>query len=222
MDPEPVNVRMDYGVRELDPDDLLPDPLDQLQVWLAAAARTEQLVEPSAMALATVDAEGRPALRTVLLRGITDGRLLFFTSYGSRKAVHIEGSGGHPGNGQVALLFRWANPARQVEVRGTIQRATAAESDAYFASRPRGSQIGAHTSPQSRPLADRAELDAQVAVVTASFEGVTAIPRPEGWGGYAVTPWSVELWQGRTSRLHDRIRYDLATDGTWTRTRLAP
>ncbi|CAN5200746.1 pyridoxamine 5'-phosphate oxidase [soil metagenome] len=225
MDPEPVNVRMDYGDHyhdlddgdhDLDDGDLAADPLVQLQRWLDDAARTDQLVEPSAMALATVDADGRPALRTVLLRQITDGRLLFFSNYASRKADHLAS------RDQVALLFRWANPQRQVEVRGTAARAATGESDAYFASRPRDSQIASVASPQSRPLADRAELDAMVAQAAAALRDVHPIPRPEGWGGYAVTPWSVEFWQGRTSRLHDRVRYERHGDSTWTRTRLAP
>lgn len=216
MSPEPVNVRMDYGHRDLDPGELDPDPVVQLQAWLAEAARSDQLVEPSAMALATVDTEGRPALRTVLLREVVDGRLLFFTNYGSRKAQQLDATG------EASLLFRWANPQRQVEVCGAVARATAAESDAYFASRPRDSQIGAHASPQSTPLTDRAQLDAMVAAVVARFEGVDPIPRPEGWGGYAVTPRSVEFWQGRSSRLHDRIRYDRSEGGAWTQIRLGP
>jgi pyridoxamine 5'-phosphate oxidase len=207
---------MDYGQHQMDPGDLDPDPVVQLEQWLADAARTDQLVEPSAMALATVDPDGCPAVRTVLLRGVAHGRLLFFTSYRSRKATHLDA------NPRVSLLFRWANPQRQVEVRGTAQRATAAESDAYFATRPRGSQIGAHVSPQSQVIPDRAWLDRHVAQVEASFEGVAAIPRPPDWGGYAVTPQSVEFWQGRTNRLHDRVRYDRQPDGSWTRVRLAP
>lgn len=216
MDPKPVNVRIDYGDRDLDVSDLAADPLAQLQTWLAHAARSDQLVEPSATALATVDAEGRPTLRTVLVRGITEGRLVFFTNYGSRKAQHIAA------DPHVCLLFRWANPPRQVELIGTAAPATSEESDAYFATRPRDSQIGAHVSPQSRPLASREELETRVAEVTASFEDVAAIPRPQDWGGYAVTPTTLEFWQGRHSRLHDRIRYDLQPDQTWTRTRLAP
>lgn len=216
MTQNPVNVRRDYGDRGLDRDDLDADPLVQLQRWLDHAATTDQLVEPSAMALATVDAQGRPALRTVLLRRIADGRLLFFTSYGSRKAAHLDAVP------ECALLFRWANPTRQVEVRGTVARATAAESDAYFASRPRGSQIGAHVSPQSQPIPDRAALDDLVERTEARFADAEEVPRPEGWGGYAVTPTSWEFWQGRSSRLHDRFAYAPDGAGGWVVQRLAP
>ncbi len=215
MDQNPVNVRMDYGADELDDGDLHDDPFEQLRRWLSHAGTHDQLVEPSAMALGTVDAEGRPALRTVLLRRIIDERLLFFTSYGSRKAQHLDVTP------EASLLFRWAHPQRQVEVRGSVNRATPQESDDYFASRPRGSQIGAHVSPQSKPLRDRAELDARVAAVEATFDGVEPIPRPADWGGYAVAPRSMEFWQGRTSRLHDRFVYTRTEEG-WTRQRLAP
>ncbi|MGI9016534.1 MAG: pyridoxamine 5'-phosphate oxidase [Euzebya sp.] len=210
-----MSVRIDYGQHELTADHLDPDPLTQLQSWLDTAAQTDQLAEPSAMALATVDPDGQPALRTVLLRRIAQGRLLFFTNYGSRKADHLAG------NPFVAGLFRWANPARQVEVRGRVARATPQESDDYFASRPRGSQIGAHVSPQSRPLADRATLDHMVEEVTARFNGLE-VPRPDDWGGYAITPSSFEFWQGRTSRLHDRFTYVAGPQGAWTIQRLAP
>lgn len=212
---DPVEARKDYGDGGLDLEDLAADPFEQLDRWLADAARTDQLVEPSAMVLATVDPDGHPAARTVLLRRITDGRLLFFTSYGSRKAAHLEA---HP---HVSLLFRWANPTRQVEVQGTVEKAAREESDAYFASRPRGSQIGAHVSPQSRPLPDRATLDAMVVATEARFADVEAIPRPVDWGGYAVTPTAWEFWQGRSSRLHDRFTYS-PIDGGWRIQRLAP
>jgi pyridoxamine 5'-phosphate oxidase len=212
----PVSARRDYGDLGLDVGDLDPDPLAQLQRWLDHAATSDQLVEPSAMALATVDDEGRPALRTVLLRGVHDGRLLFFTSYGSRKGRHLAR------NPHVALLFRWAHPTRQVEVRGTAVPARPEESDAYFATRPRGSRIGAHASPQSQPIADRAALEQAVDDVAAAFDGVADVPRPEGWGGYAVTPVAFEFWQGRRSRLHDRFTYTRDAAGGWRIQRLAP
>ncbi len=216
MDDEPDQVRLNYEeVPVLTRGDLDPDPLAQLQRWLDVAAASDQLVEPSAMSLATVDEHRHPALRTVLLRGINAGRLLFFTNYASRKADHIRA------NDHVALLFRWANPQRQIEVRGHVTRATPEESDRYFGSRPRSSQIGAHVSPQSQPLTDRATLDQRVQQITARFDDVDPIPRPDHWGGYAVTPVSFEFWQGRASRLHDRFRY--THDGAaWTIQRLAP
>lgn len=216
MDQNPVNIRMDYDQQTLVADDLEEDPVAQLQKWLDTASSTDQLVEPSAMALATVDNEGRPAARTVLLRGIINGRLLFFTNYESRKARHLEA------NGEAALLFRWANPQRQVEVRGTVERATAAESDEYFASRPRGSQIAAHVSPQSSQIDDREWLDQRAQTITTRFEGVEVIPRPGNWGGYALTPQTFEFWQGQSSRLHDRFRYYRAPGERWTVHRLAP
>ncbi len=215
MDEKPVNVRMDYGSDGLVEEDLSDDPIEQLRRWMAHAATTDQLVEPSAMTLATVDAEGVPAARTVLLRRISEGRLLFFTSYGSRKAAHLAAAP------RAALLFRWANPQRQIEVRGSVERATEAESDAYFSSRPRDSQIGAHVSPQSQPIPDRETLDAMVRATATRFADAEVVPRPTTWGGYAVTPTTVEFWQGRSSRLHDRFLY--RRDGeSWTRQRLAP
>ncbi|MEE8599650.1 pyridoxamine 5'-phosphate oxidase [Euzebya tangerina] len=219
-----LDQRRDYGRDDLRRTDLRNDPIAQLEAWIEHASTTDQLVEPTAMTLATVDADGRPAARTVLLRRITNGRLLFFTNYGSRKGDHIEGALAEAGEAHGSVLFRWARPARQVEVRGTVRRATAEESDEYFATRPRESQIGAHASPQSRPIDDRDELEARLVAVAARFDGVEDIPRPDDWGGYALTPHTVEFWQGRSSRLHDRFRYerDGQDEDGWRITRLAP
>ena len=214
MTTDPVSERRGYGDDGLEADDLQADPIAQLQAWLHHAGTSDQGVEASAMTLATVDREGRPAARTVLLRRIKNGRLYFYTSYGSRKARHLDD------NANVALLFRWANPARQVEVLGSAVRATAAESDAYFASRPRGSQLGAHASPQSAPIESRRVLDERLAEIEAMV-GTGEVPRPEGWGGYVVTPRRFEFWQGRDDRLHDRFVYEFER-GAWRISRLAP
>src|SRR5262249_30903593 len=151
----------------------------------------------------------------VLLKGIDARGFVFFTNYDSRKARDLTA---HP---HAALAIHWEPLHRQVRVEGSIERVSVAESDAYFASRPRGSQLGAIASPQSQPIASRAELEARVAAV-AKQHGDAPLPRPDSWGGYRVVPDMIELWQGQPSRLHDRVRYRLADAGTWTRDRLAP
>lgn len=215
MSPEPVMRRRDYGGDELDITTVAHDPFDQLQRWLEHAAEVDQGVEPSAMVLSTVSADGRPSSRTVLLRGVDGGRLTFFTNYASRKGADIAA------NPRVALLFRFVHPVRQVEVLGRAAKLPAADSDAYFATRPRGSQLGAHASPQSQVIGDRSALDRALAEAERRFDGVE-VPRPAGWGGYAVTPEAFEFWQGRSSRLHDRLRYTPDGDGGWRIERLAP
>ena len=211
---DPVSQRRDYGAVGLDVDDLDADPVRQLQAWIEHAGTGDHGVEPSAMVLCTVDHEGRPSSRTVLLRRVRNGRLYFFTSYTSRKARQADL------NPHVSLLFRWPDPIRQVEVQGMVARASAEESDEYFASRPRGSQIGAHASPQSAPIADRGILDARVAQVTAAHEGREG-PRPPSWGGYVVTPTAFDFWQGRADRLHDRFAYTWSGHA-WRISRVAP
>jgi pyridoxamine 5'-phosphate oxidase len=168
------------------------------------------------MTVSTVDARGRPSSRYVLLRGIDERGLTFFTNYASDKARDLAA------NPYCALTFGWLTLHRSVRVEGAAERLTAAESDAYFAGRPRPSRIGAWASPQSSELSSRAELDELVAATERRFAGRDDVPRPVGWGGFLVRPERVELWQGRPSRLHDRVRYDRAGDGTWSRTRLAP
>ena len=212
--PDPVSQRRDYGAAGLDIDDLDPDPIVQLQRWMALADAAEGRVEANAMVLSTVDREGRPSSRTVLLRRIRHGRLYFFTSYTSRKARQMAA------NPHVSLLFRWSDPVRQVQVAGTVAQASAQESDEYFATRPRGSQIGAHASPQSAPIASRAVLEARVAELEETYAGVD-VPRPTSWGGYVVTPTAFEFWQGRADRLHDRFAYSW-TGRAWQIGRLAP
>jgi len=212
MDEALAGMRRDYETRGLSEADVLPDPLEQFRRWFDEA-REVGLAEPNAMALATVDAAGQPAARTVLLKGLDRRGLTFFTNLESRKAREIAT------NPKAALLFWWQPQARQVRFEGEIERVGDAESDDYFASRPRGSQIGAWASAQSRVVAGRAALEAAEQEIAARFPA--AVPRPPFWGGYRLVPACVEFWQGRLNRLHDRLRYTRHAGG-WTIERLAP
>jgi len=205
-------MRRDYEARGLDEADLLGDPLEQFRRWFDEA-RSAGLMEPNAMALATVDAAGQPAARTVLLKGLDARGLTFFTNLESRKARALAA------NPKASLLFWWPPQARQVRFEGAIERVEDAEADAYFASRPRGSQIGAWASAQSQVVAGRAALEAAEREIAARFP--TEVPRPPFWGGYRLVPACVEFWQGRLNRLHDRLRYTRRGQG-WTIERLAP
>jgi pyridoxamine 5'-phosphate oxidase len=191
--------------------DLAADPIAQFAVWWADAAH---LPLAEAMTLATVDADGRPDARMVLLKGFDARGFRFHTSYESAKGDQLATTPA------AALVVYWRELDRQVRVRGTVERLDAVESDAYFDTRPPGSRIGAWASPQSRPLRDRAELDERVRAIETRFAD-GAIPRPPWWGGYVVRPDTVELWQGQASRLHDRFRYTRDGDG-WRLERLAP
>lgn len=191
---------------------LAADPVAQFGRWWSQAAAEVPLCE--AMTLATVDGAGRPDARMVLLKGFDERGFRLFTNYESRKAEQLEAAGA------AALVVYWREQDRQVRVRGPVERLPAAESDEYFASRPRESQLGAWASPQSRVLAGRAELDERLAAASERFAG-GPVPRPEHWGGYLVRPDEVEFWQGQVGRLHDRFRYTRGAGG-WTITRLAP
>jgi pyridoxamine 5'-phosphate oxidase len=206
-------LRREYAERGLDEADLIPDPIQLFGRWLDDALEAG-LHEPNAMVLTTVSAAGAPASRIVLLKALRHGAFVFFTNYDSRKGTELDA------NAACALLFPWHPLERQVRVEGRAQRLPASESDAYFATRPRPSQLGAWASPQSEVVPDRAALERRYEQVSARFGG-GPVPRPESWGGFAVTPDSMELWQGRTGRMHDRLRYRRTTDG-WTTERLAP
>jgi pyridoxamine 5'-phosphate oxidase len=211
----PADLRREYHRAELNETDVDADPVTQFERWLAEAVKAE-VPEPTAMTLATVGDDARPAARIVLLKGIDAQGFLFFTNYDSRKGAELAA---HPA---AALLFHWVVLERQVRIEGTVAKASAAESDSYFASRPRLSRVGAWASPQSRTIPDRAWLERQFSDAQERFapEG-DAIPRPPQWGGYRLVPSTLEFWQGRRSRLHDRIRYRL--EGTrWHVDRLAP
>jgi len=202
-----------YTGTALDPADCDPDPLVEVRRWLQHAIASG-LGTPNAMTLATVDERGRPAARIVLLKEIDARGFVFFTNYDSRKGHDLAA---HP---EAALVLFWEPLHRQVRIEGTVEKVAAADSDAYFASRPRGSQLGAIASPQSQPIASRAVLQEAIEKLTDQL-GAAEPPRPASWGGYRVIPDVVELWQGQPSRLHDRVRYRLGDSG-WTRDRLAP
>ena len=197
----------------VDPESCDPDPFVEFRTWFQAAVAAE-LPNPNAMTLATVDGRGRPAARIVLLKEVDARGFTFFTNYQSRKGDDLLV---HP---FAALVFYWDALHRQIRIEGEVERVTAEDSDAYFVTRPRGSQIGAVASPQSRPIESRAALEALVAR-TARELGDAAPIRPAHWGGYRVVPDLIELWQGQPSRLHDRVRYRRTGD-SWTRDRLAP
>jgi pyridoxamine 5'-phosphate oxidase len=189
------------------------DPLEQFRRWFAEA-EAAGIRAPHAMALATATPEGAPSVRMVLLKGGDEDGFVFFTGYGSRKAEELEE------NPRAALLFYWDPLGRQVRVEGEVERAGVQESDAYFATRPRGAQLAAAASRQGRVLANREELDAGVAELERQYADAD-VPRPEHWGGYLLRPDTYEFWQHRESRLHDRLRYRRG-DGDWTVERLAP
>jgi pyridoxamine 5'-phosphate oxidase len=207
-----AQLRKSYERAELDESASNADPAAQFQLWLTQALDA-QLPEPNAMTLATVGADGRPSTRIVLIKGADARGIVWFTNYDSRKGRELAV---HP---FAALQFHWVELERVVRIEGAVERVDDAESDAYFASRPLDSRIGAWASPQSEVIASRGVLVANAAKVAAKF--LMSPPRPPHWGGFRLKPEAWEFWQGRKSRLHDRLRYRL-DGGAWTRERLAP
>jgi len=210
-------MRQTYLTSGLLEEDLADDPMTQFDAWFCAAVQAG-VREPNAMVLATATPAGVPSARVVLLKAYDEGGFVFYTNYDSRKAAELAG------NPRAALLFPWHDLERQVRVEGVVGRTSAAESELYFSSRPRGSQLGAWASPQSAVLSSRAELAERLAEVTDRFgvdEDADRVPLPDFWGGYRLRPDVVEFWQGRSDRLHDRLRYRHRPSG-WRRDRLAP
>lgn len=207
-------LRQSYEQSALDEESASSDPVDQFSVWFADAQAHDEVTEANAMALATVDADGTPSARIVLLKSADARGFVFYTNYDSRKGRALDGVG------KAALVFWWPPLERQVRIEGDVSRVAPGESDAYFASRPHGSRVGALVSPQSTPIT-RGQLEARLAQTQVAYPDGSDVPRPENWGGYRVTPARIEFWQGRPNRLHDRLLYVREGDG-WTRARLAP
>lgn len=209
-----AEIRIEYARSALDESELLPDPIEQFRLWFDQAVEA-RVAEPNAMTLATATRDGRPSARVVLLKGLDEEGFVFYTGYESRKGRELAE------NPAVALVFFWPELERQVRVTGMARKIPREESEAYFRSRPRGSRIGAWASPQSEVIPDRAALERRLAEIEARFPG-DDVPLPPNWGGYRVEPESIEFWQGRRSRLHDRLRYRRGPGGEWVVERLAP
>lgn len=209
-----ADLRKEYSRATLDISNVLTDPVKQFEKWFDEAVQAG-VTEPNAMHLATVNEQGKPSSRIVLLKGIDSGRFIFYTNYQSKKGKELEI------NPACALTFFWPDIERQVRIEGIAERVDQATSDQYFQSRPRGSQIGAWASPQSTIIKDRNILEDRASQIEKKFENSKVLPRPHQWGGYQIEPLLIEFWQGRASRLHDRIQF-VKTDGVWRVYRLAP
>jgi pyridoxamine 5'-phosphate oxidase len=207
-------IRNEYSKASLDSKDADPDPIRQFDKWFGEAI-SANVLEPNAMNLATLSEQGTPTSRIVLLKGVENNCFVFYTNYQSQKGKELTHEPA------CALTFFWPELERQIRIEGVAERVSAERAEQYFRSRPRGSQIGAWSSPQSSVIASREILEQRVAEMEKKFEGKSELPKPQQWGGYSVTPHEIEFWQGRPSRLHDRIIYT-RVDGIWKINRLAP
>jgi pyridoxamine 5'-phosphate oxidase len=210
--PSIADLRKDYTQAGLEQGD--PSPFKQFELWFNQALAAD-LLEPNAMTLATVTTEGKPDARIVLLKGFDTRGFVFYTNYRSQKGQELAA------NPHAALVFLWGDLERQVRVVGRVEKATDLEADTYFQSRPLGSRLGAWASTQSEVIPSREFLEARMVALEAEYQG-REIPRPDHWGGFRVVPTEMEFWQGRPSRLHDRLHYRLQNNGAWVIDRLAP
>lgn len=209
-----ADLRKEYMLQGLSETDLDPDPIRQFRLWFDQAAASVT-IEPNAMTLATAAPDGQPSARMVLLKGFDEAGFLFYTNYESRKGHELAA------NPRAALVFYWGELERQVRIEGHVERVAPAQSDAYFHSRPRGSQLGAAASQQSHVIPGREVLDRRVAELEAQYSD-QELPRPDYWGGFRVIPDAIEFWQGRPNRLHDRLRYRRGDAASWMIERLSP
>jgi pyridoxamine 5'-phosphate oxidase len=210
-----ADLRQDYLLKSLDVSDVNANPFSQFETWFNEALKSE-ILEPNAMTLATVSSEGKPSARVVLLKGLETDGFVFYTNYDSRKGQNM---GQNP---HVALCFNWLDLQRQVRIEGIVSKVSDEISTEYFNSRPKSSRIGAWSSPQSQIVKNRAFLEENYKELTKKYENTEGVPRPENWGGYIVKPTLIEFWQGRSSRLHDRVVYEKTEGGAWKIERLAP
>lgn len=210
-----ADLRKEYQQHALSEEDSKADPFEQFRLWLREALESE-VMEPNAMTLATINAEGYPTTRVVLLKELDENGFVFYTNYESHKAKELAQ------NPKATLNFLWLELERQVRVCGLVEKVSRETSEAYFQTRPRESQIGAWVSPQSQVISGRTYLEERQAYFEEKFSGVAKIPLPTNWGGYRLLPQSFEFWQGRPGRLHDRLFYDKPSAGVWKRSRLAP
>lgn len=212
------SIRQEYLLATLSEKEVAPSPIDQFERWLNEAMKSEVL-EPTAMVLSTVSAEGQPSSRVVLLKDLDSNGFVFYTNYSSKKGVELSQ------NARASLLFFWPELQRQIRIEGEVKRVNPEQSTTYFQSRPKGSQLGAWASPQSQVVPHREFLDERIEEMEKKFEGLEVLPRPEHWGGFSLIPNRIEFWQGRGSRMHDRIRYERTSSSVtseWKIERLAP
>ena len=214
MDSSIADLRQNYTRAGLSEADIDSDPIEQFKTWFEQA-RNADLIEPNAMTIATATPEGKPTARIVLLKGVSDRGFVFYTNYESQKGQQLIA------NPYAALVFLWDKLERQVRIEGEVEKLSTSESAKYFHSRPKGSQLGAIASDQSRVIPNREILEQRLTELQEKYAEVT-VPLPEHWGGFRVVPNRIEFWQGRPSRLHDRLVYDLQTDGSWQINRLSP